>query len=214
MSYKKVINLPDLRNFQTFTEKIEFDEQEENFSTVRVKGRYRAIEQLNVSNQAQATAIVDVDAKGFDRYRITDEHVIDQIAEQLGLKKPSARVQILPPGRVTLLHLDDLGKGYMYPVEEHLRTIDFTPQELENFNNDPRTALRFLIMLEDSMPGQLMLFGDKVISSWSKGDVIYWDWPTVAHSTINTGYWPRALLRISGLASDKTWEIINNANSQ
>lgn len=64
-------------------------------------------------------------------------------------------------------------------------------------------------MLEDSKPGQLMTFGDEVIDRWTRGDTIYWDWPTVVHSTINSGYWPRALLRITGLATEKTNRLIS-----
>ena len=190
-----------------------FDDQETGFSEIRIKGRRQAIDTLLISDKQKENAIVDVAATGFGRYFITDLTLVDMLAEKLGLTKPSARVQVLPPGQLTLLHLDNLDKGYISPLENNVQKNHFTDSEIEEFQKNPRSALRFLIMLENSMPGQVMIFGSDVVASWKKGDVIYWDWPTVVHSTVNTGFWDRPLLRISGLATEKTKDIIANGLS-
>lgn len=211
MSFKIVLNINDIPDYKTFSKEIVFDDKEISFDNVRTRGRARAVDLLNVSSQDKANAILTGSPIGFNRMPIIDQQLIEHIAKKLGILKPSARVQVLEPGQMTLLHVDNLDKGYVNPIEEALDKISFTPEELENFNKDPRSVVRFLIMLEDSKPGQIMTFGDQVLSCWNKGDVIYWDWPTVVHSTANMGFWNRPLIRISGLVTEKTKQIIEQS---
>lgn len=210
MSYKIICNISDIPDHHHFCKKSDFSENETGFGDWRTQSRTYALEQLGVPKEHIATADLGVSAMGFDRYTVTDHSVVERLAQTLGLTKPSARVQILPPGGTSLLHLDDLDQGYMFPLEANLKRIQFSDQEVARFKADPRYAVRFLIMLEDHMPGQLMTFGEQVLNEWNRGDVIYWDWPTVAHSTMNTGYWARPLMRLSGLASTRTMDIIAN----
>jgi hypothetical protein len=143
------------------------------------------------------------DPKDFDRWWVTDTTVVERIGELLGYRKPSGRVQTLAPGALQPLHIDDLAYGYITPEETSLHKILFSPEELAAFQKDRRTASRVLILLTDWRWGQGIIFGDEVFDHWRAGDVVYWDWPTVAHSTFNAGYWHRALLRLSGLTTDR-----------
>lgn len=208
MTFKIILNIHDIPDYKTFSEEIVFDDKEINFDNVRIRGRIRAVDLLGVSGQDKENAILNQNPVGFKRMPIVNPQLVEQIAEKLGILKPSARVQVLEPGQMTLLHVDNLDKGYINPIEDNLDKISFTSEELENFRKDPRSVIRFLIMLEDSKPGQIMTFGDQVLSCWAKGDVIYWDWPTVVHSTANMGFWNRPLIRISGLVTEKTKRII------
>jgi hypothetical protein len=143
------------------------------------------------------------DPKDFDRWQVTDTTVVERIGELLGYCKPSGRVQTLAPGALQPLHIDDLGYGYIDPKEVSLHKIQFTQEELAAFHKDRRTASRVLILLTDWRWGQGIIFGDEVYDHWRAGDVVYWDWPTGAHSTFNAGYWHRALLRLSGLTTQR-----------
>ena len=52
---------------------------------------------------------------------------------------------------------------------------------------------------------------NEFLSHWQAGDVVHWDWPTGAHSTFNAGYWHRALLRLSGLVTDRFKELADSS---
>lgn len=213
MSFKIVLNIDNIPDYKTFSHEIVFDDKEIKFDGLRTRVRAQAVDLLGVSDQDKQNAVLTQGPVGFKRMTIVNQQLIEQIAEKLGILKPAARVQVLEPGQMTLLHVDDLDKGYVNPVEDTLDRISFTPEEIENFNKDPRSVVRFLIMLEDSKPGQIMIFGDQIISCWTKGDVIHWDWPTVVHSTANMGFWPRPLMRISGLITEKTKRIIEHSHA-
>ena len=147
------------------------------------------------------------DPKDFDRWLVTDTTVVERIGNLIGYRKPSGRVQTLAPGALQPLHIDELGYGYIAPEESSIHKIQFSDQEIAAFQRDRRTASRVLILLTDWRWGQGIIFGDEIYTHWRAGDVVYWDWPTGAHSTFNAGYWHRALLRLSGLVTDRFKEL-------
>lgn len=117
--YQEIINIPDLPDFHTFTVKVDFDQKESSFDRLRNRLRREAIDRLGVSDEDKERAVLDINPTGFERHKIVDRTVIEKIAYQLGLEKPQARVQVLYPGQYTMLHLDDLEKSYISPVEKN-----------------------------------------------------------------------------------------------
>jgi len=214
MNYKIIANISNLPKFEQISRPVQTESSEYlinsnvDFKKLRISARNKALTRLTITDADKSNAYFPTEPTGFERHDILDKELITQIADQLGFKKPSARVQTLDPGKVTLLHLDDLELGYMFPIENNLEKIEFTQDEITAFYNDPSTASRVFIMLDDAKPGQLITFGDDIISSWKKGDVIYWDWQTVVHSTANLGFWDRPIIRFTGLITDKTRDLI------
>ena len=71
-----------------------------------------------------------------------------------------------------------------------------------------------MIFLDDWRPGQGITYGtidEKTFSHWKRGDVITWNWEKLVHSTFNTGFFDRPLLRIDGLVTEKTTKLIDAA---
>lgn len=180
---------------------------DQTFLPLRYDSQMNAVKKIAKDDDMVSNANI-INMKGFDRYNLPNE-VTDRLGELLGLRKPQGRLQVLSPNEMTLMHVDNLDIGYFRPVESTIPRIPFTDEELEAFDNDKRYAVRFLIMLEDSVEGQGIIFKDEACISWKAGDVIYWDWVDIHHSTFNTSFWDRSLIRLSGIATEKTWEIIN-----
>lgn len=176
------------------------------FVPLRYSSQQQALDIISAKTGADTKTANFANAPGFQRVGLADA-VVNRLADILKLTKPQARLQVLEPGNVTMMHLDDLDLGYINPIEDSLKTVTFTEQEREQFRNDVRSATRYLIMLEDWQWGQGMMFHDKTLTGWKAGDIIYWDWPTVAHSTFNTSFWPRGLIRITGLQTEGSRKI-------
>lgn len=180
------------------------------FVDLRYSTQNRAIDVIAEHTGMDKTKVQNVNAPGFQRVDIPQD-LIDRIAEIVGVTKPQARLQVLEPGNMVCMHVDDLAVGYMRPIEPGLvGKITFTEQELAKFDEDNYYATRFLIMTEDWQWGQGLMFNDQSCTGWKAGDVLYWDWLNIAHSTFNTGYVPRGLIRITGLRTEKTTRLIEH----
>jgi hypothetical protein len=180
-----------------------------DFVNLRYSTQNKAIDIMAAQTGIDKSKIKNVNAPGFQRVEIP-QSVINRLAEIMCVRKPMARMQVLEPGNMMTMHVDDLAVGYMRPIEQSLiGKVEFTEEEHAMFKADNYYAIRFLIMMEDWQWGQGMMFNDKTFTHWKAGDVLYWDWTNVAHSTFNSGYIPRGLFRLTGLRTDKTTEIVN-----
>jgi hypothetical protein len=83
--------------------------------------------------------------------------------------------------------------GQMFPLHYDA----FKSNIYTGSHNNEHKVKRWLIMLDDQMPGQCFLMGDTYMS-WKQGDVIAWKNVELAHGSANFGYWPRFTLRITG----------------
>ena len=77
---------------------------------------------------------------------------------------------------------------------------------------DPERVARITIMLDDWQPGQFYMYGNYVYSHWRAGEAHIFDWANVPHATANASNHPRATIQITGLKTNKTREIIENAD--
>lgn len=177
------------------------------FKDIQKRGRNVALSLLNVTD-VERTQAVFPQVTGFTRFD-TEANFIQGIADHLGLRKPSGRIQNLPPGKMSMLHIDNLDLGYVNAFEDELRGESFSDDELREFSRNPLSVARVFVMMDDAKPGQIITFGDDVMNTWKKGDVVYWDWTAVVHSTVNTGYWDRPLLRLSGITTEKFNDLLN-----
>ena len=60
----------------------------------------------------------------------------------------------------------------------------------------------------DPLTGHIIQFGNTYVHPWKKGDVIWFDWSNIPHSTVNTGPWPRSLAKVTGKITDKYKQFV------
>jgi hypothetical protein len=182
----------------------------QNFVDLRYSCQNKAMQVMQEETGIDVSNLKNVNAPGFQRVEIP-QSVVDRLAEILAVRKPMARMQVLEPGNMMTMHCDDLATGYMRPIEASLiGKVEFTDEEQAAFDEDNYYAIRFLIMMEDWQWGQGMMFNDQTFTHWKAGDVLYWDWTNVAHSTFNSGYIPRGLFRLTGLRTELTTQLVND----
>ena len=91
-------------------------------------------------------------------------------------------------------------------VNEQIRDIKSEPfdRDLRQPKNS-KPIYRCFVALDDWHPGQIVNFEPHFWTNWKKGDVCFFHWRTTAHSTANTGWHDRPLLKITGTLTDDSW---------
>jgi hypothetical protein len=137
-------------------------------------------------------------------YRVNqcnNNSVFYQLAESLGLTHSVARYHVQFPGEVTAMHTDIFSPAHEF-LPDVVKNI---PDSKIGHDNNVR---RILIALEDWRWGQTLMFGATSWVQWKAGDIAYWNYG-VPHGAANMGYSPRITASITGLATDKFFEIFN-----
>lgn len=100
---------------------------------------------------------------------------------QVGLKDGlgSVKLHVQHPGQIFALHFD---RPQHHEFERRHTVLVDQPAHT-----------RFLVFMQDQMPGQIFLMDDRTIS-WQRGDVFTWDARNTMHGSCNLGYWPRFML--------------------
>jgi hypothetical protein len=91
----------------------------------------------------------------------------------------SVKLHVQHPGQIFALHFDR-------PQHQEFRN---RPTDLA----DQPAHIRFLVFMQDQMPGQIFQMDDDFIS-WRQGDVFTWDARNTMHGSCNFGFWPRFML--------------------
>ena len=127
--------------------------------------------------------------------------VFEEIIDFLKFDKTKQLVQKFNdqnPNQQLMWHVDNLPGN---PRKERIiGNPDFMYQDSD--------VVRFLIMLEDWEPGQILQFGTIVYTQWKAGTAIAWEWSTLPHLTWNGSWSRRPVLQITGSASEDTWKLI------
>jgi hypothetical protein len=120
---------------------------------------------------------------------------LKKIADYFGVVDAKKRIHMQYPGQMFNLHIDKLW--------------DRCPE-------DSSKVVRITVLLEDWQPGQFYLYGTHTYSHWRAGEVHIFDWPNVPHATANASRFARPTIQITGLKSDRTEQLLNQAtpNSQ
>ena len=137
---------------------------------------------------------------GYDRHH-PDQRFL-KIAELLGFENPSVWINNQPPGALMARHVDTIS----CLVNEQIRDIKSEPfdRDLRQPKNS-KPIYRCFVALDDWHPGQIVNFEPHFWTNWKKGDVCFFHWRTTAHSTANTGWHDRPLLKITGTLTDDSW---------
>jgi len=126
------------------------------------------------------------------------------------LKNPICVIHNQKPGQCHPFHMD-----LIYSYIKQAPT--YHGIKIKKFGNQSK-ILKFLqkkikrvfIFLEDWHPGQVVMIGTKVISNWSKGDVLYFDWYHVPHGTANFSRNNRMLLQVTGETTPEFEKLIKS----
>jgi hypothetical protein len=117
--------------------------------------------------------------------------VLKKMSEYFAIEDPKVRVHAQKLGDMFNMHIDKLW--------------DRDPE-------NPDNIIRMTIMLEDWEPGQFYMYGNLVYDRWRAGDVHIFDWANVPHATANASRKIRPTLQITGLKSQRTRELLAQAN--
>jgi len=112
-----------------------------------------------------------------------------KMIEVFGLDNLQARLHVQTTGQMWHRHIDKLYKFH---------------------EEDPSKILRIHIMLTDWEPGHFFQYGN-LDYRWKAGDVNYFDWRNLPHSTANTTFAPRVSLQLTGVKTQKTEELFSKA---
>ena len=108
------------------------------------------------------------------------------LADKLGLEDAQVNIQTQTTGMMLHLHIDSL-TGLRKERQD----------QSSSRATDPEWG-RVFVMLEDWKPGHIIQFGNTYVPPWKAGDVVWFDWANIPHSTANTGPWPRTIASYLG----------------
>jgi hypothetical protein len=78
---------------------------------------------------------------------------------------------------------------------------------------NPDRIVRIIVNLADYEVGQVIIYGNSLLTQWRKGDVHIFDTLNVPHGTMNLSIKPRPNITITGLRTPKTDEVLAAAHS-
>lgn len=107
---------------------------------------------------------------------------VTSVIDTLPIANPTYCIHCLTPGNFLPTHSDLY--GYYAKI---------------NKVNDIEKIVRFIVFLDDAVPGQILIVGDRVYNNYKKGDVAHWS-GTTPHLAANLSEVNRYTLQITGIA--------------
>jgi hypothetical protein len=74
---------------------------------------------------------------------------------------------------------------------------NFMPMHVDPHTLYQEGSNRYWMAFQDWQPGHIMMYEDKVITNYKKGDVYVYDNANALHGACNIGYVPRIILQVS-----------------
>lgn len=144
------------------------------------------------------------------------------IAERLGLAQAYVKIHIQEPGDLIPPHVDtELAVTQGDDTEyTKLRRIVRKAYKLESHSlhfhhmsdeQKEATLERVFVFLEDHVPGHIIMMQDRIIDTWRRGDVLWFDWRRCQHATSNISRVTRPILQITGVRTEQ-WHRIHESN--
>ncbi len=116
---------------------------------------------------------------------------IKKMIDYWELEKVSYRAHVQWPGQCFGIHIDKL--WHRCP-------------------EDPSRIVRLILNLADYEPGQVILYGNSVLTQWHAGDIHMFDTLNIPHGTMNLSTAPRPNITITGLRTEATDRKLQEAN--
>ena len=115
----------------------------------------------------------------------------------LGMDIPDPRIHRQKPGGMIPMHIDTYKSHSARAVQGEKYNID--------------AVERFAIALEDWKIGHLWLIGATPWVKWRAGEIIFSRMRDVPHCTANCSIFPRHTLLVTGIMTEKSWELVNGS---
>ena len=189
---------PSLLNENFATVIGDWEDELQSMKTVGLKGEMDEY-------RKKATGEAEKWGNTFDRYYSIQDYdpikhpVLKSLAESFGLKDYSVKVHLQKPGQMSSWHLD---KGMAGGDGSNSQAFKDKAEQLG----------RVFIMLNDYAFGQMMQFGNRVITHWRKGQCIYFRWQDLPHCTANCGHHDRWLMHVTGMRTKEFDKLLSNPN--
>jgi len=163
------------------------------------------IKATELNRTTMTTSEIEVHQKnnygnGYDRHQPDSRFL--KIAATLGFENASVWINNQPPGALMARHVDTISCLVHEQIND-IRHDPFDTQMRQPKNSKP--IYRCFVALDDWYPGQILNFEPDFWTEWKKGDICFFHWRTTAHSTANTGWHDRPLLKITGTLKDDSW---------
>ena len=174
----------------------EWDSELQSMRTVGLKGKMDKY-------RKKATGEAERWGNTYDRYYSIQDYdpdahpTIRRIAESFGLEKYSVKVHLQKPGQMSSWHLD---KGL----------AGGDGSDPQAFKDSAEQLARVFIMLNDYSFGQMMQFGNTIMTHWHKGQCIWFRWQDLPHCTANCGHEDRWLMHVTGIKTEKFEKLLSD----
>lgn len=128
--------------------------------------------------------------------------IIHSMISNLGIEAAYVRIHKQLPGDFNLLHMDTMSQN----IHQETNTdLDYDAID------DPHVdTVRVVVALNDWQWGHFFQLGNTIWHQWDAGDLVYWDWKNLPHSTANAGHVVRYAGIITGKPTPRFWELMNS----
>jgi hypothetical protein len=127
---------------------------------------------------------------------VPEPEMVDTAIQKLGtywkMKRLRTRLHFQYPGQMFAMHVDKL--WHRNP-------------------SDPSKIIRIVVNLKDYEPGQLMIYGNNILTQWQEGDIHCFDTLNVPHATANLSTKVRPIMVITGIRTEETDKILSASDS-
>lgn len=123
---------------------------------------------------------------------LLDIPFLRQMTDYWQMKRARIRVHVQMPGQMFPWHVDKL---------QHRNPAN------------PSKMLRMIVNLQDYEPGQLMVYGNSVLTQWKAGDIHCFDTNNIPHATANMSRTPRSIFVITGVRTAETDAILSTSDA-
>lgn len=131
----------------------------------------------------------------------SNQPLIHSMMMHLGIKATHVKIHKQLPGDFNLLHMDTMSQDIAHETN--------TDTDYDLIDDESVDTVRVVIALNDWQWGHFFQLGNTMWHKWDAGDLVYWDWKNLPHSTANAGHVPRYAGIITGKPTDRFWELMN-----
>lgn len=118
-----------------------------------------------------------------------------KLASMLGLEFPQIVMTEQAVGQNIPMHMD---------VNASASDAGFT------MDDTIKRGIRIIVFVTDWEPGQVFMMGNRVITQWHAGNTLFWPVTKYPHGTYNGSHQSCYRIRISGLATEHFYKVIQN----
>lgn len=145
----------------------------------------------------------------FDGALVNEGSSCRMISDFIGLDYDTANAGAQRDYGYESFHMQRPGQFLMYHHDLYYAVIRDADPELAW---KPEKLRRFVVFMEDWVPGHIWIAGNTTYSHWRKGECITWNWQDMPHGTANLSPKVRYSVHLTGYMTEKSWEFYNRGH--